>query len=757
MTFFSQKTLNLSWLLLACSLLMSTSHASVYNGETYTHKLPDGKILELVITGSDLYAITQTKTGYTLVFDSQQQQYFYATKSTNGTELISSGIIFDGQIEPDDFAIEKNIQLDRKSKLKTIDNNRAKKLAQQLDDLPADIKSRSMIKSFDEDKDEDEDNTSLQFMSADNMIGTVNGLTILIDFSDEVGTISKEQVDNYLHQVGYKENENNGSVRDYFLRVSNGLLKYNNKILGYYRASKPKLYYTSGVGYARARELVREVIEHYRDEGYDFTQLTATDFYGQDTVMAINLFYAGHANSAWSNGLWPHASGVSVDLGDDFKTNRYQMTAMKDNLTLGTFCHETGHLVLGYPDFYDTDFSSYGLGEFGLMTYHHKTNPPAPNAALRSRSNWETVVELNPSVNASAPSGAINETAYDGTVYKYSNPDKDEAFYIESGFRNSVGKNIPDEGLMIWHVDNTVSSNRCNDMTENCHYQISLIQADGKNHLETQGNYGGSGDLFHKGYLTQFNDTTITNANWWDGGSSNLNIVDIGDVGETICFALETGQCPSDNIAPTAVISAPSTADVSQAVMFDAAGSFDADGEIVQYQWDYGDGYVTTSTTNAQVVHAYSAANTYTARLTVTDNTGWESSVEQVIQVGPVRPQNNGGFVNACREKRPVDYAQLHNNQAVCVASSSDERRYFYFKVPANAKILRLTTNYGTGNVDMFYNYASWASNTNYHFRSDNINNTESITVGNLREGWSYVSVEGSHADLSLQLNFKYD
>ena len=62
---------------------------------------------------------------------------------------------------------------------------------------------------------------------------------------------------------------------------------------------------------------------------------------------------------------------------------------------------------------------------------------------------------------------------------------------------------------------------------------------------------------------------------------------------------------------------------------FDASGSHDPDGSIVDYTWDYGDG---SSSSGMTAIHSYASDGVYTVSLTVTDNDGATGSdIQQVI------------------------------------------------------------------------------------------------------------------------------
>ena len=63
----------------------------------------------------------------------------------------------------------------------------------------------------------------------------------------------------------------------------------------------------------------------------------------------------------------------------------------------------------------------------------------------------------------------------------------------------------------------------------------------------------------------------------------------------------------------------------NQPIVFDAGNSYDSDGEIVNYSWDFDDG---TTADGKAIEHSYSKAGIYKALLTVTDNSGTSSNTD---------------------------------------------------------------------------------------------------------------------------------
>lgn len=71
------------------------------------------------------------------------------------------------------------------------------------------------------------------------------------------------------------------------------------------------------------------------------------------------------------------------------------------------------------------------------------------------------------------------------------------------------------------------------------------------------------------------------------------------------------------------------------AVIVDGSSSYDADGSIVSYAWDFGDGSTATGMT---ATHTYAEIGYYTITLTVTDNDGFTGSASKHAGWPPVPP-----------------------------------------------------------------------------------------------------------------------
>jgi len=70
---------------------------------------------------------------------------------------------------------------------------------------------------------------------------------------------------------------------------------------------------------------------------------------------------------------------------------------------------------------------------------------------------------------------------------------------------------------------------------------------------------------------------------------------------------------------------------VGEKVIFNASASYDVDGSIVSYRWNFGDGNITVVTTPI-ITHAYAMSGTYSVILMVTDNHELTNSITKTIE-----------------------------------------------------------------------------------------------------------------------------
>jgi len=99
----------------------------------------------------------------------------------------------------------------------------------------------------------------------------------------------------------------------------------------------------------------------------------------------------------------------------------------------------------------------------------------------------------------------------------------------------------------------------------------------------------------------------------------------------------EAPTAPAANQLPVGRIGhTPTVPTDGEVVRFSAAGSTDADGTIIVYAWDFGDGITAVG---LETTHVYAAAGTYLVRLTVTDNRGGQNVATTSIRVSTAPAQ----------------------------------------------------------------------------------------------------------------------
>jgi len=133
------------------------------------------------------------------------------------------------------------------------------------------------------------------------------------------------------------------------------------------------------------------------------------------------------------------------------------------------------------------------------------------------------------------------------------------------------------------------------------------------------------------------NITGIRNANWRDyqvtvdslEALTGYNF--LSALPDNFEGAIESGDRP-----PVANLSGPATGSEGDALAFSGASSTDPDvGDVLTYRWAFSDG---TTASGATVSRTFADNGSYTARLTVIDRFGWESTASQMVNVSNAAP-----------------------------------------------------------------------------------------------------------------------
>jgi len=512
----------------------------------------NGPDIQLKVFGDEHYARYETLDGYTAIYDEEKGQFCYARLAA-GT-FRSTGV---PATEPPPAGLVRHLQESQPV-------SEAKAAARRL--------RRSAISGTRDQEEVVRTFGPNQGLLAGRVLssGTVRGLTILVNFQDITSTVTRADVDELLNGANYTRNGNICSAREYFRRVSSGKLDYSNVVVGPFTLSRNRQFYVDNL-------LVEEALDLAVAAGLDLTQF---DSRHEHIIDALNIMYAGQTQ--YLGDLWPHNSGIQLQFGA-MRTNLYLLTSLgraPADLSIGTFCHENGHLLCRFPDMYDygerdgDNVVSAGIGMYCLMGSGNHLDfgrSPSPVCAyLRDLAGWcDNEVDLQ-----SAGPHTANHEDYN-TVLKYRTGNPNEYFLVENRSKMGLDRALPASGLAVYHCD-ILGSNELQEGSATRHYQCALLQADGHRHLELNVNQGDGSDLFGATPGIAVSSESAAPSREWDGRDSGLVISDVTAPGQIISF--EVGQsAPSQVVAgeahPMLTIPDNRTTGVSSAIAIAASGT----------------------------------------------------------------------------------------------------------------------------------------------------------------------------------------
>jgi PKD repeat protein len=148
----------------------------------------------------------------------------------------------------------------------------------------------------------------------------------------------------------------------------------------------------------------------------------------------------------------------------------------------------------------------------------------------------------------------------------------------------------------------------------------------------------------------------------------------------------------------------------NEIVYFNASDSYDPDGNIIDYFWDFGDG---TNATGQVVTHAYNAEGNFTITLTIIDDDGSSSNSTTVVTAINLHDVEITGVT--------LSATQVYNNQSVTIYVTVENKE-------TSRETFNVTTYYDENVIDTQLNISlSSRSNVTLPFVWDVTN----VAVGN--------------------------
>ncbi|MDG2307469.1 MAG: M6 family metalloprotease domain-containing protein [Candidatus Binatia bacterium] len=227
---------------------------------------------------------------------------------------------------------------------------------------------------------------------------------------------------------------------------------------------------------------------------------------------------------------------------------------MHDLSPFGVMAHEFGH-TLTLPELYAPGKTHEGIGIWGLMgqgTWVGMGNhPPHLSAWSKLTLGWvdPIVVEANQSITLPA----VEEHGQVVKIFAKGADHPDEYFLIENRRRIGSDRRVPGEGLLVWHIDDSLTSFR-RSQDNALHKRVGLLTADSwPSHLDQGhsrgGNRGDEGDPYVD-RAEALGPKTQPSTRAHDGTPGRFSIRNVSPAGDTMTFDIVFEDEPKPTASP---------------------------------------------------------------------------------------------------------------------------------------------------------------------------------------------------------------
>lgn len=504
------------FVLLGCFFLHQlNANAAPALDQPFTVMQPDGTIIVAKSRGDEWLNWTENAAGFPIA--QAPDNYWYIVQSFVGNKPILSGIRADAPIVP---SVMQKVR-------PTSSLSRSISLRPQLAAGPAAAKAGPVGRFAD------------------------RVLFILVEFKNQRHKTPPQawarklrEIRNYYRTVSYK-NVSLAPARETFGKRNDGIVGWLKLPMNH-----PNTRNNTGLkNQLLAKKAILAANRYVNFAAYDKNR----DGYVDSNELAVVIIAAGY-EAAYANiprSVWGHAwaisrppkvDGVTVGaywnglLGYAQFGELHGTRKVNHQATLGIMVHELGHLIFAWPDLYDYDNSSSGIGAFGLMS--------AGNWGMKAQDKWAGQTPVSPTGWSKLQRGWVKPGATTkgrkrlvaagartankfNTVLKLGvSASGKEYFVVENrqdqgydrGFERWFGPRFKG-GLVIYHVDDNMTSN-----TNDRHRWVDVEEADGTPMGRTLGSLT---DMWSTNSSTTFNGQTNPNSNYYNGTPSGVSISNI--------------------------------------------------------------------------------------------------------------------------------------------------------------------------------------------------------------------------------------
>jgi M6 family metalloprotease-like protein len=396
---------------------------------------------------------------------------------------------------------------------------------------------------------------------------------ILVSYSDQALTYDAAAFDSALFDTTGATAT--GSVHDYYQWASGGWLNVLGRVVATVNLPENKLYYGfNSWGLSRTSTpnnsagLVKDaLLACAADVPWADYDLDRDGFVDMLWVVHAGIGGEGspdrYDNDLWSitsqlSGYWSNSNAFETPVlvpgspTQHMQVNRFSILpelsvfSRGQRSEIGVYCHEFGHAI-DLPDLYDTSdlgATNSGPGNWSLMgtgVYggdgHSPEYPTHVGAWPALFLGWAQAVR--PARDTTMVLRPLGEGTTVLELWFQGEPNP-EHFLVEARKRAGFDRNLPAEGLVVYHVDDALIGHNSQSSTASSGMApgLILLEADGNSDLTHGHNRGDAGDAFpgatNRTYL--FDGTPPPNTLTFNNAPSGVGLFHIAPVAQGMQF-----------------------------------------------------------------------------------------------------------------------------------------------------------------------------------------------------------------------------